>query len=149
MFEQFVQDHAEHPKAVLAYYQLGNFYFKEKEYKRAINYFDRVNTLRLTTEQQLETKFKLGYSYFSTKNFSKSLEYFDPIRRASNTYSSAASYYAGYVEYRNGDYDKALSSLKKAEQNPAYSSLVPYMIANIYYKQQRYDELLSYTESAY
>src|SRR5690606_31072281 len=35
----------------------------------------------------------------------------------------------------------------KAETNSSYASIVPYLIANVYYKQKRYDELLSYTAS--
>src|SRR5690606_1087777 len=60
-------------------------------------------------------------------------------------FAPAANYYAGFIEYSEGNYTDALIDLKKAESNPSYASIVPYLIANVYYKQKRYDELIDYT----
>src|SRR5690606_8365034 len=68
------------------------------------------------------------------------------VKAQNSAYSPAASYYAGYVEYANGDYDKALDDLRRAETNPSYAAVVPYLIANVYYRQQEYDKLIEYAE---
>ena len=140
----FADNYADHPKAGLAYYELGNFYFKQEDYQKAITYFEQAPTAKLDPSKQLEARFKLAYGYFGQKKFDQALEKFNQIKTSSSKYSAAASYYAGYIEYRNGAYEEALVDLKRAEKEESYASLVPYLVANVYYKQGKYDELIDY-----
>lgn len=39
--KSFVESHPTHPKASEAYFELGNFYFREKNYAKAIQYFEK------------------------------------------------------------------------------------------------------------
>lgn len=148
MIEQFIADYPDHSKALMAYYELGNFYFNQKKYDKAITYFSKVNTDQLTENQRIEVQFKLAYAYFSKQQFAKAGEQFNILKRSQNKYTHAASYYAGYIAYRDGKYDEALLDLKRAANSEEYRPLVPYMVVNIYYKQQRYDELIAYAEEA-
>ncbi|MBC7920704.1 MAG: tetratricopeptide repeat protein [Ferruginibacter sp.] len=146
--ERFIADYPQHPKAQFAYYELGGFYFAKKDYNKALEYFAKVDADQLDRSQRTEMKFKLAYTHFSKQDFAKADPLFDELKRSSHPYTSAANYYAGYSNYKRGQYEEALTDLKKAEKDPAYQAEVPYMVANVYYKQQRYDELLAYTESA-
>ncbi len=146
LYTDFVDNYEYHPKAALAYYELGSFYFKQEDYDKAIEYFEQVPLAKLNQQQQLEARFKLAYGYFGQKQFDQALEKFNQIKTTSSKYSAAASYYAGYIEYRNGAYEEALSDLSRAEQQESYARLVPHLMANIYYKQGRYDDLLAYVE---
>ncbi len=146
LFEEFIHKYDYHPKSALAYFELGDFYFRDKQYDKSIGYFEKVPLAKIDPPQQLETRFKLAYGYFGQKKFDQALEKFNQIKVAPNKYTAAASYYAGFIEYRNGDYEEALTDLQRAEKSPAYASLVPYMVANVYYKQRRFDDLLDYTE---
>ena len=147
LVEQFVTDHPDHPKSLLAYYELGDFYFRNKKYDKSIGYFEKVDVNRIEPAKRVETNFKLAYAYFGKKQFDQALGRFNQLKRTENRYTAAANYYAGFIEYRNGDYDQALLDLQKAERNEAYASIVPYMIANVYYKQKQYDQLIEYSES--
>ncbi len=146
LLDKFVSQHEGHPKSVYAYYELGNFYFKNKDYTEAITYLEKTDINKLTPGQRLETRFKLGYAHFSQKNFGKALSYFNNVKKGQGEFTAAANYYAGFIEFKQGSYDQALIDLKNAEKNEAYASIVPYMILNVYYKQERYDELLTYGE---
>ncbi len=146
LLDKFVDEHEGHPKSVYAYYELGNFYFKNKDYTQAITYLEKTDVNKLTSNQRLETRFKLGYAYFNKKNFGKALSYFNNVKKGQGEFTAAANYYAGFIEFKQGSYDAALTDLKNAEKNEAYASIVPYMILNVYYKQERYDELLAYGE---
>lgn len=146
LIEKFIHDHENHPKSLMAYYELGNFYYRDKNYGKATQYFEKVDLNNLSAEKKAETQFKTGYAYFSRKDFNKALQKFNVLKRYDNPYTHASNYYAGYIEFRNGEYDNALIDLKRAGQNETYAGIVPYMIANVYYKQQRFEELLSYTE---
>ena len=145
LYENFVVNHDQHPKTTLAYYELGDFYFKKEDYLKSIEYFEQVPLAKLDPSHQLEARFKLAYGYFGKKQFDLALEKFNQIKTSSSKYSAASSYYAGYIEYRNGQYDQAIVDFNRAGKNEAYATLAPYMVANVYYKQGKFDELLEYT----
>lgn len=142
--EDFVGNNPSHPRSATAYYDLANFFYVEKSYSKAISYYKKVNFQALGLDQQLQGRFKFGYSYFNLKKLPEALEQFNFVKIQNSSYTPAASYYAGFIEYSNADYDAALVDLKRAELNPAYAGIVPYLIANVYYKQRKYDDLINY-----
>ncbi|QSE96716.1 tetratricopeptide repeat protein [Fulvivirga lutea] len=145
--ENFIDEHPDHPKALTAYYDLGTFYFKEKEYKKAAEYYSKVNLNLITEEERDETRFNLGYSLFSQRKFNEAIEYFNVLKNKNTQYSAASSYYAGYIEYENKEYQKAIIDLERAGKDEAYASVAPELLATLYYKQGRYDDLIAYGES--
>jgi len=145
--QTFIEDHPKHPKSVTANYDLANFYYNEKNYKKASAFYAKVDFNGLTTEQQNTGRFRWGYSLFNLKFLKESLSQFNNIKALGGLYGPAASYYAGFIEYSQADYSVALTDLKRAEQNESYAKVVPYIIANVYNKQQAYDELLAYAKA--
>src|SRR5699024_2407744 len=122
LVENFIHRYEGHPKALLAYYEMGNFYFREKNYTKAIRYLSQVDVTGLSKSQRNETQFKLAYAHFSRQEFDKAQEQFNAIKISDNRYTYASSYYAGYIEYRQGDFDQALTDLKRAERNETYAA---------------------------
>jgi TolA-binding protein len=147
MFASFITNYPQHPKAATANFDLANFYYQEKNYKKAGTYYSKVEYASLSTEQQNTAHFRAGYSHFSQKFLKEALEQFNFIKAQGGQYGPASSYYAGFIEYGQCDYENALIDLKRAEDNPAYSTVVPYLIANVYYKKKEYDQLLAYATS--
>jgi TolA-binding protein len=144
--ENFLLEYPHHPKAQLAYYELARFYYANKNYNRAASYYEKVNPAALSPAQRDEVDFNLAYTYFSNRDFDRALERFNKLKRSTNRYSYAASYYAGYIYFNQGEYDQAAYDLQRAEQNEAYAAQVPPLMANIYYRQGQYDKLISYAE---
>ena len=147
LIDEYISHYPSSPKAATAYYDLALFFYNDNKFSKALQYFKKVDFPALTQSQQSEGHFKWGYSNFNQKQLDEALEQFNFVKNQSNAFSPAANYYAGFIEYSKGMYSEALSDLKKAETNASYASIVPYLIANVYYKQRRYDELLAYTES--
>jgi tetratricopeptide (TPR) repeat protein len=147
LIDDFISHYPSSPRAATAYYDLANFFYEQKSYSKASQYFQKVDFPALTLEQQSQAHFKWGYSYFNLKKLNEALEQFNFVKKLNTSYAPASNYYAGFIEYSNGQYDEALTDLKKAELNTAYASVVPYLIANVYYKQKKYDELLQYATS--
>jgi tetratricopeptide (TPR) repeat protein len=147
LIDDFIAHYPSSPRAATAYYDLANFFYEEKSYTKASQYFKKVDFPALTQEQQSQAHFKWGYSYFNLKKLTEALEQFNFVKKLNSSYAPASNYYAGFIEYSNGQYDEALTDLRKAESNTAYASVVPYLIANVYYKQKKYDELLQYATS--
>lgn len=148
LIESFIADYPNHTKATLAYYELGNLKYNEKSYSGAIKYFEKLYFDNLGKELQYDAKFKLGYSYFTQKKFDKAYEMFNDIKRVENKYQYPASYYAGYLNFEKGEYDRAFYDFTRAEKNAAYAPVIPSLLVKVYYKQKRYDELISYGKSA-
>lgn len=145
--ESFIDNYPKHPKSITANYDLANFYYNEKNFKKASSFYTKVDFSGLNAEQQNIGRFRWGYSLFNLKSLKDALSQFNNIKTIGGLYGPAASYYAGFIEYSQADYGSALTDLKRAEQNEAYAKVVPYMIANVYNKQQDYDALLSYTRA--
>ncbi|WMJ74334.1 tetratricopeptide repeat protein [Cytophagaceae bacterium ABcell3] len=144
LFQAFLERYPWHARASEAYFDLGTFYYNNKSYDKAIEYLEKVNFSQMDREKSSEGKFMLGYSFFTKKKFDQALETFDGIKSTNHKYTYAANYYAGYINYRNEDYEQALTDLKVAERNDSYKNIVPSLLVNIYYKQGDYDQLLSY-----
>ncbi|HSI91303.1 MAG TPA: tetratricopeptide repeat protein, partial [Adhaeribacter sp.] len=142
----FASRYPSHPKAGLAYYELGLFYFDKKDYKKTIEYLTRVPKVNLDQDQLREAEFKQAYSYFAEKDFDKAKPLFDRNKSGQHKYSYASSYYAGYIALRNGDYAGAKKDLRVAEQNEAYRAVVPSMLIQILYKENNLDEVITYGE---
>lgn len=144
LIDDFISRNPSSPKAATAFYDLANFFYTEKKYSKASQYFKKTDFPALTQNQQSEAHFKWGYSHFNLKQLDEALEQFNFVKNQSNAFSPAANYYAGFIEYSKGLYAEALTDLKKAELNTSYASVVPYLIANVYYRQKQYDELIRY-----
>ena len=140
----FAEQHPAHPRSAVAYFELGKFYFDQKNYPSAIRYLQKVAPNNLSNEQRAESDFKLAYSYFEQKEYDKARLLFDRNKAAQSQYRYASSYYAGYLAYRAGDYAGARTDLAVAEQNDAYKPVVPAVMAQIYYKEGNYDGLIAY-----
>ncbi|TPE43181.1 tetratricopeptide repeat protein [Pontibacter mangrovi] len=149
----FAKKFPTHPKTALANYELGLYYFEQKEYERAVELLKDAPTHLLSIKQNKELEFKLGYSYFATKDFDNAKIWFDKnkttgFREDEHRFAYASNYYAGYIAYRKGDYAAAKEDLKIAEKNEAYARIVPYMITEILYKENDVYEVIRYGEAA-
>ncbi|HRG10085.1 MAG TPA: tetratricopeptide repeat protein, partial [Cyclobacteriaceae bacterium] len=144
--ESFILKNPTHPRAGTANYDLANFYYTEKNYKKAASYYTKIEFGALAQDQQRTAHFRWGYSHFNQRSLKEALDQFNYNKALGGEYGPASSYYAGFIEYSQGDYTNALIDLKRAGQNEAYSKVVPYLIANVYYRQKNYDELITYAK---
>ena len=145
--QDFIDNNPSSSKSTVAYADLATFFYNEKNYKKAANYFAKADFNALSSSEQTTAHFRWGYSLFSQKILKDALDQFNYIKTQGGQYGPAASYYAGFAEYSLGDNTNALIDLKRAEQAEAYAGIVPYLIANVYYKQKDYDALIAYAQS--
>ncbi len=139
-----IKAYPQHRRAALAYYQLGNLYFTNQDFTKSIAYYLKVDKDVLDEPERYAFQYRLAYGYLSTKDFDKALVYFDDLKTHDNPYCHAANYYAGYIALKQEDYATALEDLMRASDHVAYRSVVPYLVLQVYYKQQRFQELLHY-----
>ncbi len=143
-FLDLLATYGENPVTRLAYYHLGNIYYTNKKYDKALNYFKLVDVYDLSAEQTNEFRFEIGYCYFYKQKFAEALPYFEQIKTIQNKYYYPANYYYGYITYTQKNYDAALESFNLVKESKAYSPIVPYYITQIEFLKAQYDEVLLY-----
>ncbi len=142
--KQFVIDHPESPKVKTAYFYLGQYNYRKKKYKDALNWFEKVDIYDLTTDELAEFYFKRGYSFFIENKFADAKKDFIEIKDVDNKYASAAKYYAAHIAYNEKNYEIALNDFIHLQKNETFGSVVPYYIAQIYYLQGQYEKVISF-----
>jgi TolA-binding protein len=143
----FIKSHSYHPKANDASHYLGNYFFERKNFKEALPAYQKVNLTRINEEQKSEVLFKLAYSHFQLKDFKNALLFFNQVKGINGEYKPDAFYYAGYISFTSGNFSQAIGDLKEADRSTFYNSKVPYLLSAIYYKQEQYEELITYSEN--
>lgn len=144
LFEKFVTDHPAHPKSMLAYFELGNFYYRNKKYEDAITSFEKVKLNNLSSAQKNEVRFKLGYSYFAEKNTEEALKNFKYSLENNNSYQGASAYYSANIALENNQFDEALKFLQIAENFETYDKVVPFLKTKAFYSQKKFTEVIAY-----
>lgn len=142
--KQFVYDHPESPKVKSAYFYLGKYNYRKKKWREAVDWFNKVDIYDLTTEELSEFYFKRGYSFFTTDKFTEAKKDFYEIKDVDNKYAGAAKYYYAHISYQEKNYETALVDFLKLQQNETFGPIVPYYIAQLYYLQKKYDEVIAY-----
>ncbi|MEJ0033743.1 MAG: tetratricopeptide repeat protein [Bacteroidota bacterium] len=143
----FIVANPEHPRSATAYFDLAALFYQQKNYAKTISALEKVDFPSLTEADQSTGHFRWGYSLFNQRKLNEALDQFNFMKGLGGQYGPAASYYAGYIEFNKGDHANALTDLRRAETNQSYSLIVPYMIAQVLYKQKKYDELQSYAKT--
>ena len=120
---------------------LGLLESEKKNYTQALVYFNQVDENHLGEHETVEFLFAKGYACLQTKNYVLALSIFKNLKEMDTRYNLSSTYYYAYSQYCLGNYKDALPDFLKLENNPAYKSIVPYYIVQIYYAQKDYDQL--------
>jgi tetratricopeptide (TPR) repeat protein len=145
--DRFVRNNAEHPKAQLIYSDLGRHFYDNKEYDKAIEYLEKAVKYAGSAAKKDESSYQLAMSYYYTKQEDKALALFNNLKNQTTFSNWAdASYYAGVIQYKKGNYQDAYSNFTKIESDPHYKDQVPNWIVTSLYHLDRYDELVTYGE---
>lgn len=142
----FIKDHQPDAVANQAVFEMGDYFYNNKKYDEAIEFYKMIDASDLSPEKRAELKFKLGYSYFVKKKFPEAKSNFSSIKDAQSKYNAAANYYYGMSCYFTKDYNQAVNAFKKLSGDKKYEKLTPYYIAQIYFLQNKYDDAIAYGE---
>ena len=146
--EKLVLDYAREldpdPAAAEAILEIGNYYFDNGDYHKAVDLLSRVNMGNLNKSQRAEIQFKYGYSLFVRKQFEEALNVFAKIKDIQGEYYMASNYYYGMTLFFAENYDQATRAFQKVSQDERYGPYIPYYITQIYFAQGRYDEVIDY-----
>jgi TolA-binding protein len=136
------------PRIEMMCYQLGEYYYKHKDFSDAISYCEKANVANLSNTEIATVRFHEAYGYFTMQRFSDAKPLFESIAQIpSDPNYYDANYYYGYIAFSEKNYAQALTSFQVIEKQPAYQPIIPYYIAEIYYYRGEKDKALQYAEN--
>lgn len=138
----FVEDYPTSSRVAPSQFELASMLYRSNNFQRASEKLATIDFKKLSKSQDMEARFMLGYSFFNLKRFPDALDQFNFIKGSEGIYSAAANYYSAYIELSTGDYENALKDLQRIEKQNSYSAVVPYLIAQVYQKQGKDDEVI-------
>jgi tetratricopeptide (TPR) repeat protein len=141
---KYAQAYPQGNKLNLVYYELGNSWFLDNEFEKAVEYYKLVDKSFFSKPLVDELIYKMGYCLLNIGDMQAASEYFAMSKSDDNFYKYSASYYSGYVDLENGNYDDAIASLNLASMSADYKALVPYLLSKAYYEQGLFTELINY-----
>jgi len=146
LFLEFIAKYPENKAVQKANRELAQHYYNQKNYKKSVEYYQKVDFNALTKKDKFETNFQYGYSLFVEKDLDAAEPVFDEIKKTENAYKYAAHYYSGYIKFKKEKYDEAIVDFEESAKNEAYASVVPYMLVQIYHHKGDFEKLISYAE---
>jgi len=142
----FIRTYRPDPLANQALIEVANYFFDDKQYDKAVEYLSQVPTYELSQEKRAEVRYKMGYAFFVQKKFREAKNNFNEIRNTPGDYFFPANYYYGLCEFFLGNYDSAIKAFRVAERYRRYQPHIPYYIAQIYFAQGKYEDVIRYAE---
>lgn len=139
---RFLADYPENQHANQGKFYLGKSFYNNRNYRKAIMWFETVNRNDLDWNDQEELFFKMGYSNFMRNDYEKAATLFYAIKDREGRYASPATYYYSHIAYENKHLETALQGFLKLRDDETFSPLAPYYIVQIYYLQRKYHEVI-------
>jgi tetratricopeptide (TPR) repeat protein len=142
--KEFVKNYPESPQVKHAYFQLGKYNYRKKKWDNVIYWFSRTDAFSFSNNELYEYNFRLGYSHFRLDHFKKSAPFFHELIDIQSPYYIPANYYYAHIAYLEGNYESAIQGFNKLRSDKKFGVIIPYYITQIYYKQEKFDTLISY-----
>lgn len=140
---RFISTHSGSSRINEGWLALGDYCYQNKNYKKAINYYESVNRLELPGERLPEYYFRHGYSQFMKGDKKKALLMFSEIKDIDTDYTPPAIYYFSHIAYEEKNYQTALEGFMRLREDETFGPVVPFYIVQILYLQKDYDGILN------
>lgn len=128
-------------------FHLAEYYFRQQDYPRAIELYEKVNSDNLSNTEIADKKFHQGYAYFTVERFDEARPLLDAIRQMKDDpHYADANYYYGFICFYQKKYGQALEAFRVVEDHPEYGKVAPYYISVIYFMQGDQQKAIEYAE---
>lgn len=144
LFQKFIREYPLNPNTKLAYFFVGGSYFNQKNYNKALEWYEKTDPSMLSKKQEMEYLFKQAYANFELNKLDKAEELFEKVKNNESVYKESATYYFAYINYLNKEYKTALNNFEKLKGSPTYEKTYPYYITSMYYLDNRHEDVIKY-----
>ena len=125
----------------------GNVLYDKGEYIQALERYNRCDLAKLGKEDQGKATLYKALCLLKTGDEQEAYTLLTVVELCSPEHEADALYYKGYIDYKHGDYDKALAAMIALSEGSAYEKEVPYYIADIKLLQGNYQEAAQIAEN--
>lgn len=140
---RFISNNPESPRINDSWLALGDYFYHNKNYKKAITCYESVNRLNLTSDRLPEYCFRLGYSHFMKGDRKRALLMFSEIKDVDTEYTPSSLYYFSHLAYEEKMYQTALEGFLRLKEDETFGPVVPFYIVQILYLRKDYDGILN------
>lgn len=138
----FITTHPESPRINEAYLALGNYFYQNKNYRKAITYLEKVNRQELLPDQLPEYFFRLGYSHYMRGEKPRALLMFSEIKDIDTEYTIPSIYYYSQIAYEQNMFETAMEGFERLRDDETFGNIVPFYMVQILYLKKDYDRIL-------
>ncbi|MFV0506329.1 MAG: tetratricopeptide repeat protein [Bacteroidales bacterium] len=146
---RYIETNPESHNGNLAHFIIGEYYLDNERYSEAVECLEMVSTTYMDKTEEDKYYYMLAYSYFNDEQYTKSANIFAKLKDKASIYQRPSSYYWGYINYYDGKYEAALKEFDKLENEKGFDKVIPYYIAQIYFKQEKYNQAISKSKSLF
>lgn len=140
----FIAMHPESNRIPMAWFYLGNTWYRENNYSKAIEAYANVESKVLDEDDLAEFHFKSGYAYFMKEDYTSARAHFMEIKDKDTRYTRPAIYYYSHIAYLEKTYEVALQGFQSLLTDETFGPVAPYYVAQIYYLQGKYEDVLAF-----
>jgi len=138
----YISTHPESPRINEARLELGDYFYQNKNYRKASKYYETVNRQLLESDKLPEYFFRFGYSSYIKGDKEKALLMFSEIKDIDTEYTPPAIYYFSQIAYEDKMYQTAMEGFMRLKDDETFGGVVPFYIVQILYLQKDYDGIL-------
>ena len=140
----FIRSMRPDPEYQQALVDMGDFYFNNRRYEEALDYYAEIPASGLPRDQMAQVRFRQGYAHFAKKEYTAAKSYLKDISAdAESEYHAPSNYYLGVCYFYEGDYNQAYRAFSVVEKVPEYKNELPYIQAQILFAQRKFDEVIA------
>jgi len=114
-------------------FYMGSICFDKKEWEKALYWLEQVDVNHLTPGDQEDYSYRLAYSSLQSNKKDTAKYQFGQLIRHSKKYTEPASYYLAYIDFQEGNLDKALPVLENLKNKPEYKEQVLFLLTQGYF----------------
>ena len=147
LVNNFTGENAESPLVNNAWFRLADYFFRKRSYPTTLKYYEKVDRFLLDENELSEYYYQIGYSYYIRRDYANARVAFYEIKDIESKYSSPALYYYSHIAYEQGNYETSLNGFLRLTDDETFSQIAPYYIAQIYYLQKKYEQVIEFVPS--
>jgi tetratricopeptide (TPR) repeat protein len=140
----FISEYPESPHVDEAAFRLADYFYDKNSWAQSISWYNRVDRYRIGKEKLPEYYFKKGYCYYKRDDYENARVNFYEILEMDSPYTGPATYYYSHIHYEEGNYETALKGFREIDDDPLFSGIAPYYIAQILFLQKKFEEVIDY-----
>ncbi len=124
--------------------QLMHYRHRDKKYSEVISLAKEVEWPRMPRNERDQGDYLRGYAFWKKGDPQTARMLLEPLAKTSSPEAPLAALAMGGICDESGQYEQALAFLDPIREHPQCSSYVPAMLARLYYRMERFEDLLAY-----